>query len=72
MLLTENNSRLTVYMYMSNYVSVLMLDKMANYIPRGVSKSMPSSFVNEIGDGIDEFDRPICETAVLINCICII
>jgi len=63
-LLTENNSGLRVCA--SNYVSVLKLDKMANYIPCGVSKFRPSSFVNEIGDGIVEFDRPICEIVVLM------
>ena len=50
----------------SNYVSVMMLDKMANYIPWGVSKFRPSSFVNEIGDDIVEFDRPVWEIVVLI------
>jgi len=51
----------------SNYVSVLKLDKIANYIPCGVSKFRRSSFVNEIGDGIVEFDRPIfCEIVVLM------
>jgi len=37
-LLTENNSGLPVYMCASNFVSTLMDDKMAKYIPRGFSK----------------------------------